>query len=214
MNRQRILLLSALGFAGCAAPQTPSPGAIEYGRPNGAVATIPHEPAVAGGIPIETPPAPSTPPTTQPRPALPPTDPPATSTATTSTPNPPPTPTTLPGSSCGERRIDGTGFEPDSWLLPAAVIEMIPSVMADLEATGFTRLHVIGHADNRPSPVGNEELARHRAQAVADELIRSGIGPDLITVESQGDRQPAIETDTQEAWAANRRVVIVALCQK
>ena len=69
---------------------------------------------------------------------------------------------------------------------------------------------MIGHADRRPSRIGNDLLGLLRAKEVAAVLIATGIDPSSIEVESRGDRQPLIPEDP--ASPSNRRVEIELYC--
>jgi outer membrane protein OmpA-like peptidoglycan-associated protein len=71
-----------------------------------------------------------------------------------------------------------------------------------------TTIQIIGHTDNRGSEESNDELARRRARAVADELIADGVSAGRITTLGRGETQPVATNDTPEGRQQNRRVEI------
>ena len=67
----------------------------------------------------------------------------------------------------------------------------------------------MGHTDDVADDAHNQKLSEDRAQAVRDrlaELADLGSWPDSVT--GKGETEPAIDDTTDEARAANRRVVI------
>ena len=70
-------------------------------------------------------------------------------------------------------------------------------------------LDIVGHTDDVADDAHNQKLSEDRAQAVRDrlaELADLGSWPDSVT--GKGETEPAIDDTTDEARAANRRVVI------
>ena len=68
---------------------------------------------------------------------------------------------------------------------------------------------VEGHCDERGSREYNLALGDRRANAVRELLIAMGVGPSRIGTISFGKERPAVAGHTPEAWAANRRGVLV-----
>ena len=69
-------------------------------------------------------------------------------------------------------------------------------------------LDIVGHTDDVADDAHNQKLSEDRAQAVRDrlaELADLGSWPDSVT--GKGETEPAIDDTTDEARAANRRVV-------
>ena len=79
------------------------------------------------------------------------------------------------------------------------------SQMSDLPDTDIT---IYGHTDNTGSASVNERLSLKRAKAVADFLIKNGIGQDRIVYEGHSFNEPIASNDTPEGQAQNRRVEI------
>ncbi|MGC3943454.1 MAG: PorP/SprF family type IX secretion system membrane protein [Chryseolinea sp.] len=73
------------------------------------------------------------------------------------------------------------------------------------------RLMLVGHTDNVGSDKFNIKLSLARAQAFKDYLVRAGIGPERISVEGKGMREPLNDNATSEKQALNRRVEMTIL---
>jgi peptidoglycan-associated lipoprotein len=69
-------------------------------------------------------------------------------------------------------------------------------------------LFLAGHADKRGTPEYNRALGERRADAVREYLVGLGISADVLYATSYGSDRPAIDGDTEEAYAKNRRVEI------
>jgi len=67
---------------------------------------------------------------------------------------------------------------------------------------------VVGHTDDVGTDEANLELGRARAQSIANVLIKRGIAPNRIKVESRGKREPVADNTTEDGRHRNRRVVI------
>lgn len=72
-------------------------------------------------------------------------------------------------------------------------------------------LIIEGHTDNVGSDKFNLRLSQKRADAVAHQLIKSGINPARIKSEGKGLREPLNENTTDKQRAENRRVVLTLL---
>jgi peptidoglycan-associated lipoprotein len=70
-----------------------------------------------------------------------------------------------------------------------------------------TQRHVLveGNTDNRGSREYNIALGEKRAVAVRDVLLADGVAPAQVDVVSYGEERPAVEGDSEAAWAKNRR---------
>jgi len=69
-------------------------------------------------------------------------------------------------------------------------------------------LFLAGHADKRGTPEYNRALGERRADAVREYLVGLGISADVLYATSYGSDRPAVDGDTEEAYAKNRRVEI------
>ena len=73
---------------------------------------------------------------------------------------------------------------------------------------GF-QLLVEGHCDERGTREYNLALGERRANSVKEFLSSLGVDPGRLTIISYGKERPAAEGSTSEAWAENRRAVLV-----
>ncbi|MDR0882612.1 MAG: OmpA family protein [Candidatus Adiutrix sp.] len=71
---------------------------------------------------------------------------------------------------------------------------------------GLPTVIIAGHTDNVGSADYNMGLGRRRAQAVSDLLVKYGVSPSRLQVESFGASRPVATNDTEEGRARNRRV--------
>ncbi|OBS95499.1 hypothetical protein A9261_15075 [Vibrio tasmaniensis] len=67
---------------------------------------------------------------------------------------------------------------------------------------------VTGHTDSSGPVPYNQILSKHRAQTVANYLIKRGIEAERITVIGMGENLPIADNHTKEGRAKNRRVEI------
>ena len=66
-----------------------------------------------------------------------------------------------------------------------------------------------GHADERGTPEYNIALGERRGDAVATYLQSLGVSASQISVVSYGEEKPLVKSRTEEAFAKNRRAVLV-----
>jgi peptidoglycan-associated lipoprotein len=66
-----------------------------------------------------------------------------------------------------------------------------------------------GHADERGTPEYNIALGEHRGQAVEKYLQSLGVSASQMSVVSYGEEKPMVKSRTEEAFAKNRRAVLV-----
>lgn len=121
------------------------------------------------------------------------------------------------GLDAGDRRAEFVIFKPSEFriefesgrwdVLPEAV-SVLDRVHAVLNESPGLTLRVEGHTDDLGWPAMNAQLAKARARAAADYLIRKGVPPEKVQVDSFGEFRP-IEWNTElEGRALNRRVDI------
>jgi peptidoglycan-associated lipoprotein len=75
-------------------------------------------------------------------------------------------------------------------------------------------LFLAGHADKRGTPEYNRALGERRALAVREYLVGLGLPAASLYTNSYGADRPAVDGDTEEAFAKNRRVEIGVVVQK
>ncbi|WP_260258816.1 peptidoglycan-associated lipoprotein Pal [Vibrio intestinalis] len=71
------------------------------------------------------------------------------------------------------------------------------------------KVTIEGHADERGTPEYNIALGERRAQAVSLYLQALGVTADQISIVSYGEEKPLLLGQTNEAYAKNRRAVLV-----
>ena len=113
---------------------------------------------------------------------------------------------------CAMWSDDGSGFLADRWNIPVDLDLALAADAPRLLADQFARVDVVGHTDTRPTPLGNDELSRRRAEAVVERLVQLGVPAELFHVVPRGDRDSVDDGDNEAAYAANRRVDLVAYC--
>ena len=107
-------------------------------------------------------------------------------------------------------------FESGIAQIPATTVDSLQTVLDGMRDRLNVRLHLVGHADNRPlSPRlqaiygDNGGLSRERAGQVAEYLQGAlGLPADSITYEWAGDLKPVASNLTPEGRAKNRRVEV------
>jgi len=72
-----------------------------------------------------------------------------------------------------------------------------------------TQIQITGHTDNTGRADFNQTLSERRAGSVFDYLCELGIDPVRMDYSGKGFREPAVNNDTAEGRALNRRVEIV-----
>ncbi|WP_458096818.1 OmpA family protein [Roseomonas sp. WA12] len=87
--------------------------------------------------------------------------------------------------------------------------QIIAEAAQAVNSTGTTRIEVAGHADRSGTPQYNQRLSQRRAEAVAAELTRQGVGRGQISVQAFGESRPLVATADGVREPQNRRVEIV-----
>lgn len=119
-------------------------------------------------------------------------------------------------------QADGT---PESTAMPSNIVyfefdsaEIRATSLGDIEALArYYRDHrtgaaivLEGHADERGSREYNLALGQKRAEAVLKALVVLGVTAARAEAISFGEEKPAVAGSTEEAWAKNRRVELIA----
>ncbi len=96
-------------------------------------------------------------------------------------------------------------FEYDSEQLTSAAEDKLRDKAAILRANPTLSIRVEGHADERGSTEYNLALGQRRAETVRSFLAGYGIGAERLTTISYGEERPAVQGDSESAYAQNRR---------
>jgi peptidoglycan-associated lipoprotein len=67
------------------------------------------------------------------------------------------------------------------------------------------KIKIEGHCDERGSAEYNLALGERRAKSAMQYLITLGVQPERLSVISYGKEKPAVQGNSEEAWAKNRR---------
>lgn len=81
----------------------------------------------------------------------------------------------------------------------------LEKIAVDLLRSPNLFVHIIVHTDDEGGSAQNQQLAKARADKLADYLIWQGVNPDHITVEGKGEADPVVKKNTDAARARNRR---------
>lgn len=99
-------------------------------------------------------------------------------------------------------------FAFDSSTIPGAERAKLGAVADWMKANQGRSLFLAGHADKRGTPEYNRALGERRALAVREYLAGLGVPAASLFTNSYGSDRPAVQGDTEEAYAKNRRVEI------
>lgn len=100
-------------------------------------------------------------------------------------------------------------FSFDSSRLDKRSLNVIREHVKYLRTHPQTKVVLEGHTDERGTREYNIGLGERRAYSVKKVLIGDGVAPNQIRVLSYGEERPAVWGSNEQAYARNRRVVIV-----
>ena len=100
-------------------------------------------------------------------------------------------------------------FEFDSVRLSPDAQEILTKKAEWLRANSDAMITIEGHCDNRGTNEYNLALGEGRAQSAKAFLVDLGIEPSRLNTISYGEERPLDGTQTEEAWAKNRRAHFV-----
>jgi peptidoglycan-associated lipoprotein len=104
---------------------------------------------------------------------------------------------------------DRVQFGFDKYDLTAEAIATLNLQAAWMKHNESVRVTIEGHCDERGTREYNLALGERRATAIADYLMSMGISSDRINTISYGKERPENPASNEEAWAQNRRGVMV-----
>lgn len=108
-------------------------------------------------------------------------------------------------------RINNIFFEPAKSVLKKESFAELDRVSAFLRDNPDIKIEIGGHTDNVGKAVTNQKLSQARAKAVADYIIRNGVGKDRVVAKGYGLTKPVASNKTKEGKAMNRRVEFTIL---
>jgi peptidoglycan-associated lipoprotein len=99
-------------------------------------------------------------------------------------------------------------FELDKSILKDESQSLLLSKASCFEIEGI-QVRVEGHCDERGTTEYNIVLGERRAASVQQYLIAQGVSEAVIEPISYGEEKPAVLESNEDAWAKNRRAVII-----
>jgi outer membrane protein OmpA-like peptidoglycan-associated protein len=109
---------------------------------------------------------------------------------------------------------DTVYFAFDSSTIPGQERGKLEQVAEWLKGNPGRSLFLAGHADKRGTPEYNRALGERRALAVREYLVGLGLPAASLYTNSYGSDRPAVDGDTEDAYAKNRRVEVGVIEQK
>lgn len=88
---------------------------------------------------------------------------------------------------------------------------ILAKVAENMKACPHYRYRVETHSDQRADTEYNEVLSARRAVAIRNYLVEQGVNEDQFDLRFYGERKPLVAGETEEAYAANRRVLITPI---
>ena len=101
---------------------------------------------------------------------------------------------------------DHLKFEFDKAELSVKDRELLSRIAGILMTSHDYTISVNGHTDDVGSDAYNQRLSQRRAEAVRDYLVKSGLPPEILSVEGHGKALPLVAGTSEAARAKNRRV--------
>jgi outer membrane protein OmpA-like peptidoglycan-associated protein len=105
-------------------------------------------------------------------------------------------------------------FAFDSSTIPGQERGKLGQISDWMKANPGHSLFLAGHADKRGTPEYNRALGERRALAVREYLVGLGLPAESLYTNSYGADRPAVDGDSEEAYAKNRRVQVGVIEQK
>lgn len=105
-------------------------------------------------------------------------------------------------------------FDFDSTTIKSSERSKLTKVQEWLAANPGKQLFLAGHADKRGTLEYNRGLGERRAQSVRSYLIGLDVNGNILQTISYGMERPAVDGDTEAAFAKNRRVQIGVIKSK
>lgn len=100
-------------------------------------------------------------------------------------------------------------FDFDKATVSGQYAELLQAHADFLVNNSSVKVLIEGHADERGTPEYNIALGERRGDAVATYLQSLGVSASQISVVSYGEEKPLVKSRTEEAFAKNRRAVLV-----
>ena len=106
----------------------------------------------------------------------------------------------------GEGPFRDVSFDYDSYVLSDAARNDVEYNVEQLRRDDALKVQLEGHCDERGTAEYNLALGNQRARAIRDALVSYGIDASRVSTISYGEEVPLDPSNTEAAWAKNRRV--------
>jgi peptidoglycan-associated lipoprotein len=106
---------------------------------------------------------------------------------------------------------DTVHFDYDSAVVKPGEQSKLAAVAEYLKSNSANAVNIEGHCDERGTEEYNRALGDRRAQALREELAKSGIDASRVDTVSFGKDRPADSAHDEGAWKQNRRGVFIVL---
>lgn len=103
------------------------------------------------------------------------------------------------------RGLSRVYFDYDQYVLTAGAKQQLAANAELLKAAPTIKVQIEGHCDERGSDEYNLALGEKRALATKSYLVSLGISAARMSIISYGEELPLDMTNTEAAWAKNRR---------
>lgn len=103
------------------------------------------------------------------------------------------------------QELQRINFDFDQYTLTPEARDILAENAAYMKAHPDQQIVIEGHCDERGSDEYNLALGEKRAAAARDYLVSLGIPASRMTIISYGEELPLDPTNSEEAWAKNRR---------
>lgn len=100
-------------------------------------------------------------------------------------------------------------FATDSSVIPAAQMDEVNAIAADMKQYPNVKVKVVGYADASGAPSHNKNLSADRAAAVKAALVKAGVAADRIESGAGGASNPVATNATAGGRAENRRTEVI-----
>lgn len=100
-------------------------------------------------------------------------------------------------------------FEFDSARLTAAAERTAWQIATVVGGDSARSIAVEGHTDSLGTAAYNERLSEARARAVADRLVKNGVGRGRLVARGFGESRPVATNETRDGRQRNRRVEVI-----
>jgi peptidoglycan-associated lipoprotein len=122
----------------------------------------------------------------------------------------------LPGATGGDKAAEGpvlekvtVYFDFNKFDVRPDAVQVLTRFAASLKSKPEARIEVEGHCDARGSVEYNLALGERRAKSVREFLVSQGVSAKQVSIISYGSERPEVDGSTEEAYARNRRAVVL-----